>query len=157
MRRLIWIILPALLVASCGDSITAPPSTQAFETIRQESYSAILTPRNEVIRDQQTWQSLWPAIWGSSPAPPPPAVDFSRESVVLAAMGETPDACFRTHIVQIAADSSRALIQVEHRRPPPSCVCPAVIGHPVHVVRTERLPAATQFSSRQVVTGDSCK
>ncbi len=152
MRRLNWMLLAAAGFASCRDSITAPPRMVAFETIRQEWNSGLTAPRTDVIRDQQTWQAVWPALWGSSPVPPPPVVDFTRESVVLAAMGETPNACFRTYITQIAADSSQAVIQVEHRKPQPSCVCPAVIGHPFHAVRTERLAAAVRFAVQQVTT-----
>jgi hypothetical protein len=42
-----------------------------------------------VVRSQTHWQEVWSAMWSRSSAPPPlPAIDFDREMVIVAAMGD---------------------------------------------------------------------
>src|SRR6267378_5203198 len=51
-------------------------------------YSGFEQPATLVVRDQQTWQSAWGQLFVNySQKPPLPAIDFSREMIVIAAAG----------------------------------------------------------------------
>lgn len=58
------------------------------------SVSGIHSQRRQAIQDQATWQAAWDQIFeGQGPAPELPAVDFSKETVLLAAMGDCSNGC----------------------------------------------------------------
>jgi len=51
-------------------------------------YSGLDNPERIIVRDPDSWQTLWVRINGTlSPLPPTPAVDFSREMLVVVALG----------------------------------------------------------------------
>src|SRR5688500_5722691 len=67
-------------------SITPQPVDTTFKYFRFNN--GVTTARRSVIQDVATWSALWAQIVSThSPKPPVPAVDFSREMVLFAAMG----------------------------------------------------------------------
>jgi hypothetical protein len=144
-----------VFLLACGTP-TEPGEPVTFTTIRDDWNSKILSQRTQVIRDQRTWEAVWPDVVAFTPVPPTPHIDFTRENVVVAAMGETPDTCWRAQVVSILRNEFSAHVAVEFQRPQPSCSCPAAIGHPVHAVRTATLPPAVSFSVQRRFTSMTC-
>ena len=83
-------------LGACSDSVSPPgePGTN-IPVLRLRSepypfafYSGLDKPDRIVIRDPVTWQMVWKKVWfGDSEVPPLPAVDFSSEMILVAALG----------------------------------------------------------------------
>jgi hypothetical protein len=83
-------------LGACSDSASPPGEPGAnIPVVRLRSdpypfafYSGLDKPDRIVIRDPLTWQIVWKDIWrGFSEVPPVPAIDFSSEMIVVAALG----------------------------------------------------------------------
>lgn len=88
--------LVVLGMGACSDSASPPREPGAsIPVVRLRSdpypfafYSGLDKPDRIVIRDPVTWQIVWKKVWfGDSEVPPAPAVDFSSEMIVVAALG----------------------------------------------------------------------
>src|SRR3954467_15172842 len=71
----------------------APGPSVPIVRLRADPYaftfnSGLDKPAQLVVRDATTWQAIWTQInLHYSPLPPLPAVDFSREMIVVVALG----------------------------------------------------------------------
>src|SRR3954468_2011565 len=99
-------------------------------------YSGIRDSQRVVIRDSTAWHRYWADIHRPFiPAPAPPPVDFTREVVLLAAMGTRPSGGFVIRIDSATVGAARLLVQVTQIVPGKGCVVPTVITQPVDMVR----------------------
>src|SRR5688572_28324788 len=116
MRRVVFTGLVAaaasvLIAASCnGGSKATEPSTAELETIVQQSNPGQSGGSvREVVKDQAAWNALWAELRkGSSLPQEPPAVDFAREMVIVAAM-ET-QSCVSRVTIRSASDTGGELV-----------------------------------------------
>lgn len=163
------VALTLILLAGCGRdaSPTAPGGTPpggpapdgvvAFTVVHTTQQSGIRTRRGEVISRADVWQRTWDEINATiSPKPPLPAVDFERNLLLLAALGEQGDACKRVAIERIERTGGTLRVSVKESRPPASCVCPPVTVQPVQVVSVERAATGASFDFRSVTEGPGC-
>jgi hypothetical protein len=105
-----------------------------------------------VVRDSVSWVALWPRIVGShSPVPPPPAVDFGAEMLIVASSGTRASGGHIAVIdsVLVVGDSLRVVVR--EQAPGPRCGTPAVLSNPVSVARVDRSDLPVAFSTREVV------
>jgi len=145
-------ILPCLLVtftalAACGRSQTpAEPgdlgpllaTEAAGTTVVEEAFSALAGPRTAVISSEAGWRRTWAAIYANqSPLPPLPAVDFTRQVLVLDALGSTTDGA-TNRITAVRFHERGTLVLVEVSVPGPQCLILTAIGQPVHVIAVPR-------------------
>jgi hypothetical protein len=154
MRRivctgLIAVAAGVLIAASCQGRMTTESNPMALETIVQQSIpgQAGGTVR-EVVKDQAAWSALWKELRQGSGLPAePPAVDFAREMVIVAAM-ET-QSCVSRVTIRAASDTGGELIvDVTEEPPAPNCVC-FTAERPIHVVRLLRVDAPPTFVVKQ--------
>ncbi len=151
--------LTLILVFGCDrdSSPTSPDGAVAFTTVHTTQHSGIRTRRGEVIARADVWQRTWDEINATlSPKPPLPAVDFERNLLLLAALGETGDACKRVAIESVERRSGELRVSVKEIRAPASCVCPPVTVQPVHVVSVARAASGASFDFRSVTEGPAC-
>lgn len=142
----------ALAAASCHDDGPSEPAGRVvepvvFATLVQTSVPGQAGPqRQEVIRDEATWRTVWSELrQGSSLPEQPPAVDFSQEMVVLAAM-ETQGCVARVTINAITpSPDGTFVIAVTEAPPAPNCVC-ITSERPIHAVRVGRIPGTPRFA-----------
>jgi hypothetical protein len=112
-----------------------------------------------VVRTEADWAKVWDNLGGGEPgaSSPPPTIDFKREVVLLAAMGEQPNEGYRLTI-QRAYRSKRSLV-VELREIVPSPGCDPNPGptQPVDIARIETAGEAIRFVVQRVeaCTSDS--
>ena len=112
-------------------------------------YSGIRDSQRVVIRDSQAWQRYWAEIHRPFiPSPAMPEVDFSREIVVLAAMGTRPTGGFIIRIDTATVDSNRVLVQVTQVVPGKGCAVPAAVTQPVDMVRVSTTGLPISFAER---------
>ena len=113
------------------------------------SFSGIHTQRRQVIQDAATWAAVWPQIFADMPAPDLPAVDFSKETVLLAAMGDTANSGYSIQIDGAFANGATTTAAVTSVSPDPMCMMTMmqVITQPVDVVAIPKASAVT-FAER---------
>lgn len=163
-RQLAAVAVAALLVfASCkggsdSSSPTGPDGIVPFTTVYNDMYSGIRTPRAELISRADIWQRTWDEIMsdGRSPKPAIPAVDFDRNILIFAALGQTADSCKGIAVERVERRGGELLVSIKETRPPASCSCPPVVVNPVHVVSIPRAAAGVVFERRTVTEGPGC-
>jgi hypothetical protein len=112
-----------------------------------------------VIRDRETWVEMWKRIYGQQPTDEImallPEVDFSREMLIVAALGERPTGGFGI-IVDSACEREKELVIVV--RSISRLGCGGVtqsVTQPLDIVRLPKTELPVVFREIEVV--DDCK
>jgi hypothetical protein len=165
------LLLLVLMLAACNDgyeSPTAPDDSDsnppgsgqpvAFSLVYADLYSGVRAPRQEVVVQPARWQAVWDEIMsdGRSPKPPIPSVDFDRNVLIVAALGESPDACKNIDVESVRLSGDILQVAIKEVRSPMSCSCPPVVVEPVRVVAVPRLTTKVAFTRRSVIEGREC-
>jgi hypothetical protein len=150
---------PPDAATSPGTPRVAPNGTAVPVTrLRREPYSftyysGLREPARLVIRDEATWRSTWSAIWqGLSPTPELPAVDFSREMLVVAALGSRPSGGFGILIESATSTSDGLVVQVRTIAPGGRCMTTQAFSQPVDVARLPLTDGPVSFANEAVTT-----
>ena len=112
-----------------------------------------------VVRDRDTWVDVWKRIHSLDPShtrpelPPLPEIDFSREMVVVAAMGRRPSSAYSIIIDGAYAYEVNYRLEVvvrsmENRK---GCGAWTVMTAPVDIVRLPRTDRSVIFRETEVV------
>jgi hypothetical protein len=119
------------------------------------SYSGIDESLRVVIRADVEWRRYWQRLHARmTPAPPLPAVDFRRQMVVLAALGERRSGGYVIRI-DSAYDASRWIeVVVQRTAPGERCFVTAALTQPVDVVSIPKRSGPVRFREREGV--ESC-
>lgn len=105
-----------------------------------------------VVRTDAEWRAVWTRLTSFlAPTPPVPAVDFTKDMIVLAAMGTRPSGGFGIHIREAAQDANAVYVVVEERSPGDDCVTIAVMTAPVAAVRVPRSDRPVRWIERTTV------
>jgi hypothetical protein len=162
-------ILAACGTASMGSSSTTTaqdyvppiPAGARAETFRRIAVqpamgspglpvSGIHTQRRQVIEDAVTWAAAWHEIFaGQFPEPDVAPVDFSKETVVLAAMGDCMNGGCSIAIDSAFADGNTTTAGVSSVTPDPMCMMMQMeaMTQPLDVVAVPKASAVT-FAER---------
>lgn len=101
--------------------------------------SGITRRERIVVTDSAQWARLWPDLVGArSPVPALPAVDFSREALVIAAMGQQNTGGYSVSIDSAFMKADTITLVVTEMRPGPSCGTLAMLTAPVALARVRR-------------------
>jgi hypothetical protein len=150
-------VLLAALTLACsaptdptgGDApVSASPLVGAVQVTRFNSEpvaftanSGLVESRRLVVRDADAWASTWAAVWRNmTPAPSRPDVDFSREMVIVAALGQRTSGGYDIVVDSATATESELVVHVRATSPGASCFVTGALTQPVDIVR---LPATT--------------
>jgi hypothetical protein len=147
-----------LLALACrGSSATPAPAPEtgpgdlAIETVLQRSVPGQAGGEvREAARDAAAWKALWDRLReGESGVLPaePPAVDFSRDMVIAAAMPNQP-CVSKVTIRGVARSGGELVVDLLEAPPAPNCVC-FVSERPLHVVRLPRSADPVRFVVEQ--------
>ena len=102
--------------------------------------NGIYDARRMEIRSEAEWRGQWMRIRRDRNAVPPP-VDFSRDMILLAAMGNQPSGGYAVTIESILDRPEGQIVFVRHTAPGPSCGTTAAITSPLDAVI---VPATTK-------------
>lgn len=149
------------LALACSGSASAPESAPktgsadvAFETLLQRSIPGQPGGRiREAARDEAAWKALWNRLregeGGILPAEPP-AVDFTRDMVIVAAMPN--QSCVsRVTIRKVTRAGGTLVVDLLEAPPAPNCTC-FVSERPLHVIRLPKSEEPLRFEAEQGVT-----
>ena len=111
-----------------------------------------------VVRDRDGWLDVWKRIHrpnpnrGSYPEPPPlPEIDFSREIVVVAAMGRRPSSAYAIIIDAAYERNDRLEVVVRSVENRKGCGAYTIITAPVDIVRLPKTERPVVFREIDVV------
>jgi hypothetical protein len=147
------VLVCALLLAACS-SPTRPDESQSLTVTRLQSgelsfsyYSGITESRRLVVRDQAAWQQVWNDIYKFTfPAPALPAVDFTREMVIVAALGQRPTGGFSIFIDGATETANGVTINVRSVSPGAGCAVTLALTNPVDIARVSRRDGTVAFA-----------
>ncbi len=168
MRRIITTVVTVLLVTSCNPTSKQAPEDgsarrDAGQTIGMQSLDSSLQnyyrqnsgleePARVVVRDAQTWSALWTRIVANSgPKPPVPSIDFSREMLIVAAMGTRGSGGYSIRVGGVSSSSTELVATVIATSPGRSCPTTQAITSPVDIVRVPSSKLLVRFVEQQVV------
>lgn len=152
VTRFIALLGLALLCACRGSQQTEaapPPETPLqFESVAEDSQSAITFARTVVIRDANAWAALWKEHTANrTPAPPLPTVDFSGQMVLGVFIGPRPSGCYSVNIEKAYRAGGKIIVEYKAWAPPPGTDtgCTAVVTYPSHLVTVARSEDPVEF------------
>ena len=131
--------LPGVLAAD------APPL--GIRSLAKGAFSGIAEPRREIIRSADEWEKLW-RQHGSAragAAAPAPAVDFSKEMVIVATLGTRPTGGYAIEIVRVVAADKTLKVFVNQTSPPPGAMAIQALTAPFHYVAVPRSDLKAEF------------
>lgn len=110
---------------------------QSSVTVVREYFSGITQPDERLITSNDEWARVWAAIYSNrSPVPPRPEIDFTREALVLHALGTSPG--INNLIERVGLFERGVVAHVVLERYSERCLVITAMGQPVHVVRIAR-------------------
>ncbi len=146
----ILLLAPLLAAASCDGGeqpVTQSPAAAPipFETIVQDRVPGQSGATLRVlIQDEPAWREVWAALQAGSSLPAePPAVDFSRDVVVVAAM-ETQGCVSKVTVRSVTAGPGEFVVGILEEPPAPNCTC-ITSERPFHAVRFAKPRGGVRF------------
>ena len=145
--------LAAVLAMSACSSPSSPSTPLSLTRFRPEPTSFLANsgydqPLTLAIHDRDTWARTWNDIHSRlSPAPALPEIDFTKEMVLVAAIGSRPSSGFQVVFTGATETGDVVTIDVESRTPGPTCVMLPVVTAPVDLARIPRRNGAIVFRS----------
>jgi hypothetical protein len=167
-HRLLLAVAAVATTAGCGPTGTVVPEESRtgasigapllVTRLRAEPFSftsasGYRAPQRAVIGDSAAWQAAWSTLWaGSTSAPPLPAVDFAREVIVLAALGERPTGGYQILVDSATAgEADGAVVHVRTVSPGARCNVFQALTQPVDVARLPRVRGPVTFRDHALV------
>ena len=112
--------------------------------------SGFRNPARLVIDDSQQWAAVWALLWvtqDSQPAPALPAIDFTRSTVIVTALGEGSSRGFGIDLARLATTKDTLYAEVATRLAV-GCSTSGRTTQPVDVVRIPKPHAPIVFVER---------
>jgi PrcB C-terminal len=114
------------------------------------------TPTYTAIQSEREWRSLWSEIEpriardmeqkGPHPFPP---VDFTRRTLLVAALGTKPTGGYSVSIHSVVENPSRITVNVTELRPAKGCPVTLTSTHPIALVVIPRTSKPVGFSTTE--------
>ena len=153
--------VPAAASAATPAPAPAPARPDSVSRVSHESqasFTRILTqrasgfdePAELAIRDRGTLESAWASLFNQVQGNPAPAVDFTRETVVLVALGRRSSGGYAVRVDAVTRNGDAAVVRYTATSPGPGCMTTQALTSPVDVVRTSRIAGPVRFERREV-------
>ncbi len=160
--RMGTVALAVTFGACSGSDMSSPPGEPGAEVpiirLRAEPYSFAFNsgldkPARIVVRDALIWQAVWTQIYrGTFPVPPPPTIDFSREMVVVAALGARSTGGYSILITGAnETDDNGVNVAVRSSSPGNTCGVTEAFTQPVDIARMPIRTGKVVFTERSEV------
>jgi hypothetical protein len=141
-----------MLLAACGGTsagasgalVGAPASPP---TGRSYNACGFKTVERTVIRSEAGWREAWAKLCESPPAAAP-AVDFSRDMLLVAALGQRPTGGYAVQIASANVAGGVLRVEVVETRPGIGCMTTQALTYPVAVARVPRHDGEVEFVER---------
>ena len=144
--------------ADAASSSAQPPSTGAMTPIApgDRLYSAASSGFEEsaqrIVSDPAQWESDWRQLHGGLAAGGAPPVDFTRDVVVLVAMGTRNSGGHAVRIDGVSPSGADLTVQVTLVSPGASCMTTQEITQPAEAVRVRKPSGRVRLVTRTETT-----
>lgn len=138
-----------------GNQVTTTPNIPATDSVpvafrvipgARTQASAHVEPARVVIRDATEWGRYWGRIVAQiAPTPPAPSVDFARQFVVAASMGQRSSGGYTIDVTAVYQRGGRVNVVVKSVSPGSSCGAAMVMTAPVVAVAIDRVNGEVRF------------
>ncbi len=116
------------------------------------TFSGVSDSTRFVVRDSLQWTQMWTRINRPFiPAPSAPRIDFRREMVVVAALGNRPSEGYDVMLERAVEDSAGIEVEVRVSSPASGCPVGAAMTQPVDLARIPASERPVRFRQRNVV------
>ena len=137
-------LILVVLLTACG----AVPQglTVAHLASLDAAYQVFASETMLVVRDQPSWQMLWSQMTANQfPAPQLPAVDFTKDMVLVAAAGTRPSGGYSISITDAVESSGSVTVNVTITSRGSNCAVTAVVTSPVDIATVARQDGTVGF------------
>jgi hypothetical protein len=151
--------LSLLCPLTAATAVTKPDAFQVeYETFRPTLYFGLHegpdAPTFTTIRSERDWREFWPQIETRmardmdqrDPHPLPP-IDFTRQILLVAALGMKPTGGFSVSIRSVVEDSSRITVNVVAVSPGKNCMVTLTTTNPIALILIAKTSKPVQFST----------
>jgi hypothetical protein len=108
--------------------------------------STFAAPKNLVVTDPQEFKKIWQEIYREQfPHPSLPDVDFSKEMVIVAFMGEQPTSGYSIDIIEVTEYADRIEVQIVKHKPAQDATVAQVITRPFCLAKIEKIGKPARF------------
>jgi hypothetical protein len=136
-------ILFLMLVSGAASSGAGRPE---FRTLAKGSASGITEAKQEVIKDTAVWEKLWAKHMGlSTPVEKMPAVDLSKDMIVMVTMGRQRTGGYAIEIVKVEPSDRQLRITVKRISPPSGAITTQALTAPFHFVAIPKSDLKPEF------------
>jgi PrcB C-terminal len=120
--------------------------------IAQGYYSGYVEPARLVIDNDADWRAAWTKAYiGVSPTVNPPAIDFSRWSVILVALGNRNTGGYSIAVTRLARTPDYLYAEVTSVSPGSHCGTTQALTQPFDIVRIPKPPGPVVFVEHATV------
>ncbi|MBS3118057.1 protease complex subunit PrcB family protein [Candidatus Woesearchaeota archaeon] len=145
MKKIIWLFPVLFILFACtlqDNSFQIIP----FETLASGQYSGLTEKTNQLINSQKELDSVWQKIYSIQiPVPPLPEIDFSQNSLILAARGEQKTSGYDIKIIEIKTTTQSTEISLEQINPAQGNILLPALTQPFILVKTTKINKPVQF------------
>jgi hypothetical protein len=146
MKKLTLALAALALVATT----MASPEAKPWREIATGSQSGIETPGRTVIRTPEAWQAWWKEHTKNEfdPANPnePPKVDFDKEMILAATMGERSTGGFAIHFTEIKTEGGTLKVIVKSTSPGPDAMVTMALTQPFAIIAVPKHDGEVVFT-----------
>ena len=116
------------------------------------SRTGIREARRMVIQEANAWAEFWSELGVGDR----PAVDFTRDIVIVVAAGERPSGGYEIAVSQVTQTNGELRVEVRETSPGPNCLSSSSLSQPVDVVVVQGVkPKSWSFVEQKDVRGCS--
>src|SRR6266853_500439 len=120
--------------------------TLPIRSLKKGAFSGIREVKQEVVTSAGAWEKLWKQhTQGAGESEKIPAVDFSKEMVVVATMGTKRTGGYAIEIVGVEAKDKTLKISVKKSSPPPDAMTIQALTAPFHFVAVLKSNLKSEF------------
>lgn len=142
----IFLLFPFLFALFACTLQNESPQILPFETFASGQYSGLTEKTNQLINSQEELNSIWQKIYSIQiPVPTAPKIDFSQNSIILAARGDQKTSGHDIKIVKIQAAAKSVEVSLEQANPPSNSIILPVLTQPFILVKTPKINKPVQF------------
>jgi hypothetical protein len=144
-------------LAACSSSSTTGPKViydgggieSPGAVVLHTAYSGFSAPEHFTVRDSSHWANVWATAFAfQAPIPPLPAIDFTSEMVVGAALGVRPTGGYDVTIERVMVESDEATVIVAETVAGNGCGTTQAVTEPVMLVKVATIEGPVRFQQR---------
>jgi hypothetical protein len=146
VHRFLWIVFATALAILFNYPVMALDGALPIRNLSKGSFSGIDEAKQEVLKDQATWEKWWSRhSVGSKPAEKLPNVDFEKEIVVAITMGRQRTGGYAVEILDARESNKRLQIKVKKTMPKPGGMAIQALTSPFHYVAIPKSGLKPEF------------